>query len=279
MRIILLALFMNFALPVTADENLEFFQCKEKKQQSYRNYNLGNEDFSNEYKMIEKHDRKNFVVRVNHALEEIALSSWERINGDGLLFYNCRSKRDNPETWDFKWTTMNVPLMYDEREKSIAATCIHATRPSDLMIETFFIDRTRNIFHYASSYQSHSIGGVSEKLEYFERYSVTGTCEQIPFKPEIITMASYLGTAEFCNAYGIDYRDLANKIINGTLKNTTFNVAFTEADFLEAVERGNFGEIYSVERGDFVSIPAESDDPFEGCKRTHLEVMKISKLK
>ena len=281
MRTILIALLITLATQAGADtENLEFFQCQEQKQRSYRNYSLGTEEFSNDYRIVEKEQIKEFVVKVNHKLEEIAFSSWEKVNGTGLLFHDCRRMRDEPEFYDFKWTFINVPLIYhNDRNRSLAATCITPTRPADFSIQSFFLDRKRNIFHYFETMQRNYHRETGEYIELFSRYSYIGTCEKIPFNPEAITVASYLGTAEFCAAYGIDYRDLATKIIQGTLKNTQFNAAFSKNDFLNAVEKGNFGEIFSTERGDFVSIPKESEDPFEGCKRTHLEVIKISKLK
>lgn len=98
-------------------------------------------------------------------------------------------------------------------------------------------------------------------------------------KPEMLTVASYLGSAEFCAAYGVDYRETANRVLGGINQFYEFDDNFTKIDFNTAVENGHFGELFSLQANSYVSLSKESADIFESCKDAHLQVIKIAKAK
>jgi len=105
-----------------------------------------------------------------------------------------------------------------------------------------------------------------------------GSCREIDEKDHLKMMASYLGIAEFCNAYGVDFRNKANKVLQGILETTNFDKSLTRTELNTYLEKGNFGELYSIVKGDYLSV-STSSDPFKTCRDAHLEVIKISKLK
>lgn len=275
MRILVSLLLINLASVAIADVEQEFF-CEVSDAYHY----YGNDTYD------DRPQTKNFYLTVNNTKPSLSSTY------SGYLF-SCNGKyvnKINKNLSDQKGGAYIGPIFHyghDARTRSaekniIVASCV-VDAGTSLEIDRLTFDLSDNTYtstFFSQNYVNHKFDGSYKELDASHIYWVErGNCRRIFPHERLLTLASYLGTAEFCQAYSIDYRDLANKIINGTLKNTTFNVAFTEADFLQAVERGNFGEIYSVEREDFVSIPAESDNPFEGCKRAHLEVLKISKLK
>lgn len=275
MRILVSLLLINLASVAIADVEQEFF-CEVSDAYHY----YGNDTYD------DRPRTENFYLTVNNTKPSLSSSYWGHL-------LSCDSKyinEINKDLSDEKRGAYIGPIFhygYDARTRRaeqniIVASCVvNAGTHLDIDRLTFDLsDNTYTSTVFDQLYVNRKFDGSYIELDASHIYWVErGNCRRIFPYERLLTLASYLGTAEFCQAYSIDYRDLANKMINGTLKNTTFNVAFTEADFLQAVERGNLGEIYSVERGDFVSIPAESDNPFEGCKRAHLEVLKISKLK
>ncbi len=103
--------------------------------------------------------------------------------------------------------------------------------------------------------------------------------QEVFANPAMLTMASYLGSAEFCAAYGVDYRETASMVIAGINRINEFDDTFTKTDFNIAVEKGHFGEIFSAQAKRYVSLSKESADIFESCKTAHLQVIKISKAK
>ena len=105
-----------------------------------------------------------------------------------------------------------------------------------------------------------------------------GSCREIDEKDHLKMMASYLGIAEFCNAYGVDFRNTANEVLQGILETTNFDKSLTRTELNTYLEKGNFGELYSIVKGNYLSVSTFSD-PFKTCRDAHLEVIKISKLK
>lgn len=275
MRILVSLLLINLASVAIADVEQEFF-CEVSDAYHY----YGNDTYD------DRPRTEKFYLTVNNTKPSLSSSySGYLLSCDGEIVNEI-----NKDLSDQKGGAYIGPIFHyghnartGRAEKNIiVASCI-VNAGTELEIDRLTFDLSNNTYTSTVFDQrdvNHKFNGSYTELGRSHIYWVErGNCRRIFPHERLLTLASYLGTAEFCHAYGIDYRDLANKIINGTLKSTNFNAVFTEADLLQAVERGNFGEIYSVERGDFVSIPAESDNPFEGCKRAHLEVLKISKLK
>ena len=110
--------------------------------------------------------------------------------------------------------------------------------------------------------------------------SQAGAVEKdVEYNGAIMMLASYLGFAEYCSAYGINYQRLSNDVIRGFKNNATEQDKRHLTDFERAVIKGNIGYLYSPSAGRYVDIPKEGADPYQTCKMTHQTVLKISKGK
>ena len=107
----------------------------------------------------------------------------------------------------------------------------------------------------------------------------TGNCRLIQSNDDQKKIASYLGVASYCVAYGIDFSALASKIVDGILDFSEFDPSFSQKDFLETMKQGSIGKLYSPATGLYVDLTDSGVDPFESFKKAHVEVIKISQIK
>ena len=98
-------------------------------------------------------------------------------------------------------------------------------------------------------------------------------------KNRVMMVGSYLGTSDFCFSYGIDYKNIAYKIIKSLDKEfEQANSNYLEV-FRKAVSKGKIGFLFSPEAKGFINLAQENVNPFQLCKITHQEVIKLSLAK
>ena len=93
----------------------------------------------------------------------------------------------------------------------------------------------------------------------------------------VIRVASVLGTGEFCQAHGVDYRELANTMIAGLRTNSVSDDLPTRMSIDFGVEIGHEGRVYDVIEGTVIDLGAVPD-PRSSCDFMHREVVRISRI-
>jgi len=98
-------------------------------------------------------------------------------------------------------------------------------------------------------------------------------------KSTLLMIGAYLGLADYCSVYGVDFRELAARVIDGVLEQDDFDQEISKVNFLEALEKGQLGSLYSPQAGRYIALPSGRNEIFNACSAAHKEVLKISKLK
>ena len=101
------------------------------------------------------------------------------------------------------------------------------------------------------------------------------------FSPEeetLLTVAGYVGLAEFCWAYGVDYRDAAREVSRSMMAEVE-STSPAQGRLLRAgLEAAARGEIYSAAVGDFIAV-YESTDVELACNRMFAQFQRIMRTK
>jgi hypothetical protein len=93
-------------------------------------------------------------------------------------------------------------------------------------------------------------------------------------------VGSYLGMADFCAAYGIDFRPLAHQVRDGFRVNAMPDTGDpNRMIFDDSVQQGTRGILYSLQTGQFVDVPASGADMRMVCQSAHQQVVRISQMK
>jgi hypothetical protein len=100
-----------------------------------------------------------------------------------------------------------------------------------------------------------------------------------------IAMAgSYLGMAEYCTAYGVDYRNLAHSTLTRFRAKPFWNqddkvrAKAMSGVFEESVVAGGHGQLYSVQAGKFVMMAELGRDMMKVCSAAKEQAKLISGL-
>ncbi len=91
--------------------------------------------------------------------------------------------------------------------------------------------------------------------------------------------ASYLGMAEFCKAYGVDFTEVAQRVIDGMRHSTLKNDDRALFIFDRMVHAGNLGNLYSPQKDELIDLVATGTDLRKICDASYQQVLIISKLK
>lgn len=96
----------------------------------------------------------------------------------------------------------------------------------------------------------------------------------------LLMVASYLGIAEFCTAYGVDFRNVAAPVISGFRDNILPSEDSSKSIAFDAALRaGKLGRLYSPQLGAFVDLPKQGANMVQVCSQAHQQVLLISKMK
>ena len=101
------------------------------------------------------------------------------------------------------------------------------------------------------------------------------------FSPEeetVLTVAGYVGLAEFCWAYGVDYRDTAREISRSMMAEVDGSSPAQGRLLRAGLEAGARGEIYSAAVGEFIAV-YESTDMELACNRIYAQFQRVTSLK
>ena len=91
------------------------------------------------------------------------------------------------------------------------------------------------------------------------------------------SVASYLGLAEFCAAYGVDFRPLANELTKGYRENLLANEPRMSSAFSSGLTAGRQGMLYSVKAQRFLNLLESLPLPPRACQIAHQQVIQVSK--
>jgi hypothetical protein len=96
----------------------------------------------------------------------------------------------------------------------------------------------------------------------------------------IVMVGGYIGMAEFCTAYGVDFRSLANMVRDGMRQNVFPNYADpNRMAFEDGVRWGTRGMVYSPQAGDFLNMANNGSDMRQFCQFAHQKMVQISQMK
>ena len=91
--------------------------------------------------------------------------------------------------------------------------------------------------------------------------------------------ASYLGMAEFCTAYGVDFQAVAQRTIDRFRRDTLRDDDHALFIFDKMVRAGSLGNLYSPQIDKLIDLIAEGADLRNSCDVSYRQVLIISKIK
>ncbi|WP_367984967.1 hypothetical protein [Spiribacter pallidus] len=91
-------------------------------------------------------------------------------------------------------------------------------------------------------------------------------------------MAGYIGLADFCWAYGVDYRELAHQIKDSIMADAEQGNARYERLLYFAFEAAARGNIYSRSVGDMINL-SDSTDTRQACDNMYAQFQRIARMK
>jgi hypothetical protein len=284
MRTLLLALMMTFATQVSSEEHFDVrkadkaYLCRNEFHQSYEAFDtdqvdsVGSFGYSRELVF-------DFMLIKNFWENSLRITDFDT-SGTGLwnrhgdLSGNCKDA-DAYSYSDAKPQAFRTHSTLLDGGYTQSCTFADDRGVTSYMLnfqyKKFFISQT-------DTFVDRGLPSTFPLLR-FKNALYYGSCSEITKEKTQLKIASYLGSSEYCAAYGVDYRFLAKEIINGIRGNIKLEKGITENEFEEALNKGNYGQIYSPFDERYVDILIESADPYESCKLAHIEVIKISKLK
>ena len=95
---------------------------------------------------------------------------------------------------------------------------------------------------------------------------------------------SYLGMADYCTAYGVDYRTLAHSTLDRFRakpfwrQEDKVRAKAMSAVFEESVVAGTHGQLYSVQAAKFITMSELGRDMMKVCTAAHEQAKLISGL-
>lgn len=94
----------------------------------------------------------------------------------------------------------------------------------------------------------------------------------------LLVAVGYVGLAEYCWAYGVDYRSKANVVKDSILEEFSSDdyVNYRLANF--AFDAAARGEIYSPAAEDFVSLK-DSSDIETACNNMYVQFQRLSRIR
>jgi hypothetical protein len=105
---------------------------------------------------------------------------------------------------------------------------------------------------------------------------------QSPYNREesaLLMAGSYLGMADFCATYNVDFRSLAAVVRDGMRQNSLPNRSDPlRIAFDNGVKWGTRGMLFSPQAGDFLNMAA-STNMQQVCQQAHQTVVRISQMK
>ncbi len=109
----------------------------------------------------------------------------------------------------------------------------------------------------------------------------TALAQSLDRETGAITMVGgYLGMAEFCTAYGIDFRPTASLVRDGFRQNVFPDYTDPRRMAFDAgVRFGTRGIIYSPQAGDYLNVVTSGTDVRQFCRVAHQQTMQISQTK
>ena len=95
---------------------------------------------------------------------------------------------------------------------------------------------------------------------------------------DILTAVGYVGLADFCWAYGIDYRELAHQVKDSIIADAEKEGFRYERLVHVGLEAGARGYIYSRSVDDMINL-ADSTDTQQACDNMYAQFQRIARLK
>lgn len=95
---------------------------------------------------------------------------------------------------------------------------------------------------------------------------------------DILTVVGYIGLADFCWAYGVDYRELAHQMKDSMIADAEQESARYERLVYAGFEAAARGNIYSRSVGDMISL-SDSTDTRQACDNMYAQFQRIARMK
>ena len=94
----------------------------------------------------------------------------------------------------------------------------------------------------------------------------------------ILVVVGYVGLADFCWAYGVDYREIAHKVKKSIIADAQEEGVGTERLVYVGFEAAARGNIYSPSVGDMINL-SDSTNTKQACKNMYVQFQKIARMK
>lgn len=94
----------------------------------------------------------------------------------------------------------------------------------------------------------------------------------------VLTMVGYIGLADFCWAYGVDYRELAHRVKDSIIEDAEQKSARYERLVYLAFEAAARGNIYSRSVGDMINL-SDSTDTRQACDNMYAQFQRIARMR